>query len=111
MHLWYVFMYYKCMCILYVFTNDTVLWVDTCGTPQRDLACCMCLGVITMLMTTGSWNCMKSRWLWSEKRTELRSPWSTVLKVPSWMKGPEMRMRLDRQKDCRREVRGGEGRI
>ena len=71
----------------------------------------MCLGVITMLMTTGSWNCMKSRWLWSEKRTELRSPWSTVLKVPSWMKGPEMRMRLDRQKDCRREVREGEGRI
>ena len=53
---------------------------------------------------------MRSRWLWSENRTELRSPWSTVLKVPSWMRAPEMRMRLDRQKACRREVKEGEGR-
>ena len=53
---------------------------------------------------------MRSRWLWSENRTELRSPWSTVLKVPSWMRAPEMRMRFDRQKACRREVKEGEGR-
>ena len=32
------------MCILYVFTNGTVSWVDPCGTPQRDLACCYVSG-------------------------------------------------------------------
>lgn len=111
MHLWYVFTYYKCMCILYVFIHDIVSQVDTFGIPQRDLACCMRLGIVTMQMTTGSQNCVRSRWLWSEKRTEIRSPWSTVLKVPSWMKGPEMRVRLDRQKACRREVKEGQGRI
>lgn len=71
-HLWYVFTYYKCMHIIR-FIHDIVSQVDTFGILQRDLACCMRLGIVTMQTTTGSRNCVRSRWLWSEKRTEIRS--------------------------------------